>query len=143
MQAPAPPGSQSAHSPSLPHMTRVMDGQTGSEIKKKARKRQMASGWLTLVPGKKWGPCLGYWLFPKPPRDFLRLFLPLGNRATCQHPYHLLPVTVCAPARMWALPKEPMPTCLPVFLSLPCPRYLSPCSCHSLLQLAFSRYFCI
>lgn len=104
--------------------------------------------WLTWVPGKKWGPCRGDCLSPQPPRDFLSLFLSLGNRATHQQCCHHLPVTPALPvpsARMRA-PRgsQRLPACLPACLSLPLSSRFSlllllPLSC----PIGLSRYFCV
>lgn len=90
-----------------------------------------------MEAGERWSLCSAYRLSPKPSGDLLSLFLPLGDRATCPQPCHLLPA-----ARLGPLPAGgprrggPCPS-LPVPLS----------SLYSLPQPAFGwdrgGYFCI
>lgn len=94
-------------------------------------------GGPALEAGERWSLCSAYRLSPKPSGDLLSLFLPLGDRATCPQPCHLLPA-----ARLGPLPAGgprrggPCPS-LPVPLS----------SLYSLPQPAFGwdrgAYFCI
>lgn len=81
------------------------------------------------------GSLFGYWLSPKPSGDLPNLLLPLGNRATRQQPCHLLPLTQpCLHPLLGCGPRQgSQHLCLRL-----CPHSpLSPCSFHSLSQLAF------
>lgn len=150
MQAPAPPGAQVLAAHPCATWARVMGRQTGPEMKTR-RKRATAcpqllqprlwpcaaSGWLTLVPGKRSGSLSRLLAVPQTPKGPHNPVSSSGNRGTCQQPSHLLPVTqvLSVPSvRMWAPPRKPTPASLSVCLSAPLSS-LFPFPCSSYFSL--------
>lgn len=106
MQAPAPPGAQVLAAHPCATWPRVMGRQTGREMKTRGKRTtacpqplqprlrpRAASGWLTLVPGKRPGSLSRLLAVAQPPEGPCEPVSSSGNRGTCRRPSHLLPVT--------------------------------------------------